>query len=92
MWNKSPEELAVRYQVPTSKVKPLKCTAEHLEARQDGGRDSKSNVVAACYFCNSHSHKAKTPKDPSKFREKEQLRMAKSAWTSQLTKTDASIS
>lgn len=84
MWNNSPEELATQYRLSTSRVKPLKCTAEHLEARQDGGKDSKTNIVAACLFCNSHRHKTKKPKDPMQFKEKVKLRMARQGWTSQL--------
>lgn len=35
----------------------LRCTAEHLIARSDQGRDSKTNIVAACNFCNAMRHR-----------------------------------
>lgn len=35
----------------------LRCTAEHLVARSDNGKDSKSNIVAACLFCNAMRHR-----------------------------------
>ena len=38
----------------------LKCTAEHLLARRDGGRDSRDNIVAACLFCNLRRHRGRT--------------------------------
>lgn len=31
-------------------------TAEHLVARMDGGKDTPSNVVAACRRCNAARH------------------------------------
>ena len=34
----------------------LQCTAEHLQARQDGGRDSSGNIAAACRLCNHRRH------------------------------------
>ena len=34
----------------------LKCTAEHLVACQDGGRDTADNIVAACSWCNRMRH------------------------------------
>jgi len=37
----------------------LKCTAEHLTARQDQGRDTASNVVAACLWCNRMRHQGR---------------------------------
>ncbi|MFT3791625.1 MAG: HNH endonuclease [Rudaea sp.] len=35
----------------------LRCTAEHLVARADHGKNSKSNIVAACKFCNAMRHR-----------------------------------
>lgn len=35
----------------------LQCTAEHLIARSDSGKDSKSNIVAACKSCNAMRHR-----------------------------------
>ena len=35
----------------------LRCTAEHLVARAQQGKISKSNIVAACKFCNSMRHR-----------------------------------
>ena len=40
------------------KAAQLSCTAEHLVARADHGKDSKSNIVAACKFCNSMRHRS----------------------------------
>lgn len=35
----------------------LRCTAEHLCARCEGGSDGRGNIVAACYWCNSRRHR-----------------------------------
>nr|WP_240531127.1 HNH endonuclease [Variovorax boronicumulans] len=32
------------------------CTAEHLQARRDGGRDTRENIVATHRLCNSRRH------------------------------------
>ena len=34
----------------------FQCTAEHLVARQEGGKNSGKNIVAACRFCNHTRH------------------------------------
>lgn len=35
----------------------LRCTAEHVRARQDGGRNRANNIVAACLDCNQARHR-----------------------------------
>jgi len=37
-------------------MRELRCTAEHLCARQDGGADTRENIVAACLRCNRQRH------------------------------------
>jgi hypothetical protein len=52
--------------VMTSRCPQLSCTAEHLIPRSNKGKDTKSNIVAACKFCNSMRHRqypALTPSD-----------------------------
>jgi hypothetical protein len=44
------------------------CTAEHLQARQDGGTDQRANVVAACWYCNHTRHARYGGCSPSDFR------------------------
>ena len=41
----------------TTSQPQLRCTAEHLVARMDRGKDSKRNIVAACRFCNAMRHR-----------------------------------
>ncbi|MEA9920811.1 HNH endonuclease [Xanthomonas campestris] len=77
MWLASPHELGLR---PRS-VAPFRCTAEHLLARQDGGKGVAGNIVAACHLCNQRRHKRPTPApSPEVYRIHVQKRMAKGKW------------
>jgi hypothetical protein len=60
--------------------KHLQVTAEHLLARQDGGTNTKSNIVAAHTFCNQHRHRSKLPKSPTEFATHVKSRLAKKQW------------
>lgn len=66
----------------TSKRRPraLQCTAEHLKARRDGGRDTARNIVAACLFCNKARHHPKVPRTPEEHRAHVRRRMAAGRW------------
>lgn len=77
MWHVSPDELALR---PHS-AGPLRCTAEHLVARKDGGKDVLGNVVAAHAACNHRRHKRSAPApSATDFRTLVQRRLAKGKW------------
>ena len=43
--------------IMTSEFPQLSCTAEHLVARSDNGKDTRTNIVAACKFCNVMRHR-----------------------------------
>jgi len=43
----------------------LRSTAEHLVVRCDGGRDERSNIVAACHWCNDRRHRGRPHTAPS---------------------------
>nr|WP_297801524.1 HNH endonuclease [Arenimonas sp. GDDSR-1] len=79
MWNESPKELE-RYGLRPSTAKPLRCTAEHLVAQQDGGRDVEGNIAAACRLCNARRHKRRKPPTPEDYRIFVQKRIAKGRW------------
>jgi len=80
MWDAGPEELIGRMIVSPRLAKRFKCTAEHIEARCDGGRDVASNIVAACFHCNSTRHKAKRPVAAATYALKVRSRMEKGRW------------
>ena len=56
IWNDDSNGFARRYCMRDRQARQFRCTAEHLVARQDGGRNSRSNVVAACHLCNRRRH------------------------------------
>lgn len=70
MWEDNQEEFANCHGLPVTLTTHLRCTAEHLIAQQDNGRDSDKNIVASCAWCNSSRH-AKQPHnapDPAAYR------------------------
>ena len=56
MWLGSAEEFADKYGITEIQAEPFQCTTEHLVARQDGGKDVRENIAAACLRCNSERH------------------------------------
>jgi len=77
MWLKSPDELGMR---PRS-ARSFQCTAEHLVARQDGGKDAPGNVVAACCLCNLRRHKRPAPApSPEAYKALVRKRVDKGRW------------
>ena len=59
MWNGEEETLTDFRQAfgfSTRQAKMLRCTAEHLKPAQDGGGDTRQNIVAACEICNRRRH------------------------------------
>ena len=77
MWLVQPTEL------PTALGRDayrLRCTAEHLIAQQDGGKDVQENIAAACFHCNQTRHKRRTPPEPDQFRAQIQQRVSKGKW------------
>jgi 5-methylcytosine-specific restriction endonuclease McrA len=77
--------LTTPYEIPGCKSETpgylkLQCTAEHLVARKDGGRDVEQNIVAACAHCNATRHKRKLPPEPEPYQREVQKRVALGSW------------
>ena len=62
IWEDEPDAFSQRYGLTLRQAKLLRCTAEHVTARCDGGTDAAENLVASCLFCNRTRHKANRPK------------------------------
>ena len=58
----------------------LRCTAEHLTPRSEGGGDGSSNIAAACLHCNQTRHKRKKPPEPDCYRAEVRKRVNRGAW------------
>jgi 5-methylcytosine-specific restriction endonuclease McrA len=82
MWIEHPTAFARKARLRRSDTAQLRCTAEHLIARQDGGRNSGDNIVAACLFCNSTRHRALSPLDPERYRQRVSHRLRAGKWHS----------
>lgn len=79
MWNASPDELKP-FGLRAKTAAPLRCTAEHLVAQQEGGKDVVGDIAAACWLCNTRRHKRKSPPSPEAYRAFVQKRLAKGRW------------
>jgi hypothetical protein len=77
MWFASPAELPG---VPARAASRLRCTAEHLQARCDGGGDVAGNIVAACMLCNRARHQRKKPPPPEAYLADVRRRVGRGAW------------
>lgn len=80
MWDKDIQTYAMSYKITLSQAKLLKCSAEHLIARQDGGSNTRDNIVAACIWCNHKRHQHKSAPTPEKYRTKVQRRINNGSW------------
>lgn len=80
MWNKDKLSFISQYKIKPTLANLLQCTAEHLTARQDGGKNTKVNIVAACKYCNHTRHKAKKALSPESYKQRVQKRLSKKEW------------
>lgn len=81
MWQSSPNELGLRARAAAQ----FRCTAEHLVAKQEGGRDAADNIVAAHATCNHRRHNRRGPApSPDVYRGWIERRMAAGKWWSHL--------
>ncbi len=80
MWENDPESYAKTHNIKSSLAKFFQCTAEHLEARSDGGKNNAKNIVAACIWCNQKRHSRKNAPSPIEYRQLVQNRLSKGRW------------
>ncbi len=80
IWTSNPANFAKRHGISLRQAARFQCTAEHLLARQDGGRDEVKNLVAACLHCNRTRHKRLRPPDPDTFRIQIQAAIRRGRW------------
>lgn len=80
MWESNPEVFAKTHNISLSQAQRFKCTAEHLEARQDGGTDAKSNVVAACLHCNQTRHRIRPAPSPAALKKQITKQLQNNGW------------
>lgn len=74
------DKFTKQLRVPAGLAKRLQCTAEHLQAVKDGGKNVAANIVAACRFCNSTRHRLKHPPEPTNYKRHVAARIRKGKW------------
>ncbi len=79
-----PEEFARSYGISDRLARQVRCTAEHLTARRDGGTDNRSNIAAVCWHCNRLRHACKTPMPADRYRDYVRKRICRGAWHDRL--------
>jgi hypothetical protein len=80
MWPKNPQQSRAVSNQSSKYLMRIRCTAEHIQARSDGGSNATENIVAACWFCNQARHRRKKPKSPSVFAEFVRSRVRLGKW------------
>jgi len=80
MWITGQEQFAKKHHKTLHQARQNKCTGEHLIARQDGGKITKNNIVAACLFCNRTRHRMSKPLDPELYKAHVVRRVNKGRW------------
>lgn len=80
MWEVDLQSFASRYGLSSRQAMLLRCTAEHLRARQEGGGRGRTNIAAACLYCNALRHRARTPLSPEAYATYVQRRLACGRW------------
>jgi HNH endonuclease len=67
MWQSHRKAFAKKFALTKQQAHYFFCTAEHLEARCDGGKDVQGNIVAACKYCNLKRHQLSNPLPPDQY-------------------------
>jgi len=80
MWVEKLEDFANQFKITKRQARFYQCTAEHLLARQDGGKDSLNNIAAACKYCNQQRHRSKPPLPPEKYQRYVQKKVVQNRW------------
>jgi|tagenome__1003787_1003787.scaffolds.fasta_scaffold20388979_2 hypothetical protein len=80
MWLSDIEHYSSLYQLSLAQAGQHRCTAEHLQARRDGGGNSRSNIVAACAICNRRRHTRRKSMIPEVYRHFVHSRLRQGRW------------
>ena len=80
MWQHSAEAFAAEHRISLAQAKHFQCTAEHLQARCDGGNNRTENIAAACKRCNQLRHQRKKAPSPDAYQQFVQERLRKGKW------------
>ena len=77
MWSDDLRDFVSKYGLTLKQAWYFQCTGEQLKAHSVGGSAHRSNIVAACRFCNQTRHRRKNPPDPIQYKRLVNSRMDK---------------
>ena len=80
MWLTDASPFLARHGITAEQAVRFQCTAEHLVPRHRDGANRRSNVVAACRFCNLQRHDAGDAPDAEAWARHVAARMAQGQW------------
>lgn len=80
MWTERFSHYCEKHKLSHKQAVSFQCTAEHLLARSDGGKDIATNIVAACKFCNQTRHRAQSPLNPAEYLKRVSARVSIGKW------------
>lgn len=80
IWAGDPTRFIQQFGLTERQAKFFQCTAEHLKAQCEGGKDTKANVAAACWHCNQTRHRTTKPLEPAEFQRRAQRCVGKGGW------------
>lgn len=80
MWMDDDLGFCQRYSLTKAQAVSFRCTAEHIVAKCEGGKDSATNIAAACAWCNKLRHARKQAMQPTQFRNHVARRIRRGGW------------
>jgi hypothetical protein len=80
MWERNPDQFASTHGITPKQARWLRCTAEHLEPKSEGGSNAAGNIVAACLHCNRTRHRAHKPLASHAYLRLVRSRVARGRW------------
>jgi hypothetical protein len=80
IWEVEPTTLISAFHLSKAQVALLRCTAEHLHPKSEGGGLKVANIVAACLYCNRTRHAAKCPLPSEEYKRYVTNRMRRGRW------------
>ncbi|WP_439609526.1 HNH endonuclease [Hydrogenophaga sp.] len=74
------DQFSAELAISPQQAHEMTATAEHLQARCDGGADTEMNVAAAHLVCNTRRHRMRPAPPPEKYKAMVQVQLARGCW------------
>lgn len=80
VWEGDPSSFMEQYGVSRRQAHLFRCTAEHLLPKSEKGKETRQNIVAACWRCNQTRHRASVPLSPDVYKGYVEGRLRRGKW------------